>query len=194
MSSLVNPGRVRVPRQAPSAIERARLALVPTRTVRAPRAPFAVLVALLLGAGVVGLLMFNTHMQQASFYATSLQQRADALAAKRQALEMEVARLRDPQQLAAAGRKLGMVVPPVPAFIDLRTGKISGIPTPATSEDTMRITSLPAGLPEEFNKKPRYIKLPPPPAGNSVQTQADDGPASAGGTPAGGRNNSATAR
>ena len=40
---------------------------------QAARTPFVVLVIGLLVAGVVGLLMFNTHMQQASFRATALQ-------------------------------------------------------------------------------------------------------------------------
>lgn len=95
MSSLLVPVRGRTSRTASSALERARLALVPVRVSRAPKAPFAVLVLAVLGAGVVGLLMFNTHMQQGSFYATSLQARADALTARDHRLRTRCARRGD---------------------------------------------------------------------------------------------------
>ena len=62
MSELVSQARARAPRFAEAAAERARLTLVPPRRMRAPRAPLAVLIFVILGAGVVGLLMFNTHM------------------------------------------------------------------------------------------------------------------------------------
>ena len=57
--------------------QRARLTVVP-RTGPAPaRLPFVTLVSFVLLAGVVGLLMFNTSMQQAAFAATALEQQAD---------------------------------------------------------------------------------------------------------------------
>src|SRR3982751_3586875 len=133
MSELTSP--IRTSRPAPSALERARLALVPVRVANAPRAPFAVLVFLILGAGVVGLLMFNTQMQQDSFYATRLQNQADRLTAQQQSLQMDLDGLRDPQHLAWAASQLGMVQAPVPAQINLLTGKVEGIPTVATPED-----------------------------------------------------------
>ena len=68
---------------------------------QAARTPFAVLVIAMLVAGVVGLLMFNTNMQQASFKATALQERVNVLTAKEQSLNMELdAAARPP----AAGR------------------------------------------------------------------------------------------
>jgi len=197
MSSLTSPGRVRAPRTA-AAVERARLALVPARAVGAPRAPFAILVFLILGAGVVGLLMFNTQMQQASFRATELADRAATLAAQRQALDMELERLRDPQRLAGAGRELGMVVPPVPAFLRLSDGKVLGIPTAATSADTMRIYDRPARTPSVLNPADRVIEVvaktpKTKPAKNSGQTRAGNGPASTDSTAAAGSNDAASA-
>ncbi len=186
MSSLTSPGRVRAPRTT-AAVERARLALVPARAVGAPRAPFAILVFLILGAGVVGLLMFNTQMQQASFRATELADRAQALAAQRQGLDMELERLRDPQRLAGAGRELGMVVPSVPAFLRLSDGKVLGVPTAATSADSMRIYERPSRTPSVLNPTDRVIEVvAKTPTGkssaraakNSGQTRAGDGPAS----------------
>ena len=91
MSSLINSAkagaRTRVPRFAEAAVERARLTVVPPRRqldrTQAARTPFAVLVLVMLAAGVVGLLMFNTNMQQLSFTATSLQDRVNVLVGDR---------------------------------------------------------------------------------------------------------------
>lgn len=179
MSELTSP--IRTPRPAIAAVERARLALVPVRRVNAPRAPFAVLVFLILGAGVVGLLMFNTQMQQDSFYATRLQQQADQLTAQRESLQLELEALRDPQRLAQAGRQLGMVVPPTPAFVDLVTGRIVGTPTRATSSDGMPINAKPAPLPGPLRPKPIIVKVTskaPATTAKPGQTAAGDGHAS----------------
>jgi hypothetical protein len=79
MSSPAFQIRSRVPRMAEAAAERARLRVVPRRRVRAARVPFVTLVSLLLVGGVAGLLLFNTSMQQASFTATALENRAASL-------------------------------------------------------------------------------------------------------------------
>ena len=75
MSTLITQAKARVPRFAEAAVERARLTVVPPRRAigqtQAARTPFAVLVIAMLVAGVVGLLMFNTNMQQSSFRATA---------------------------------------------------------------------------------------------------------------------------
>jgi hypothetical protein len=172
MSTLVSQARARAPRFAESAVERARLSLVPVRRTRPPRAPFAVLVFAILGAGVVGLLMFNTHMQQASFYATRLQQQADDLTARQQALDMDLERLRAPQRLAEAGKALGMVAPGVPAFVRLSDGTVIGTPTPASPDDSVRIDPLPPGLPRELQRKPIIVRVPAP--GTTAPDTAQD--------------------
>ncbi|MDQ6688269.1 MAG: hypothetical protein M3Z50_11790 [Actinomycetota bacterium] len=175
MSTLISQARNRVPRFAEAAVERARLSVVPARAVRAKRTPFAVLVIMLLAAGVFGLLMFNTNMQQSSFYATSLQARADALTAKEQSLNLELQQLRDPQRLAVVGKKLGMVAPQEPAFIDLRTGRILGTPMPATPLDAMRINSFPVQKPAELRPKPLVIQVRAKPKANTATTSTTRG-------------------
>ncbi len=196
MSSLTSPGRLRTPRTA-AAVERARLALVPAPVAGAPRAPFAVLVALILGAGVVGLLMFNTQMQQASFRATELSERAEALAAQRQALDMELDRLRDPQRLAVAGRGLGMVMPPVPAFLQLSDGKVLGTPTVASAADGMPIYDRPARVPSVLNPPATVIEVVAKPSKAATkkngQNRTSTGPASGDGSAAAGTNDPAAA-
>ena len=155
MSTLISPlmdgARSRVPRFAEAAVERARLTVVPPRRTlgrtQAARTPFAVLVIAMLAAGVVGLLMFNTSMQQTSFKATALQDRVNVLTAKEQSLALELDELRDPQHLAVAAKELGMVAPSQPAFVRLADGRVLGNPTPATVGDTVRVNPLPSKKP-----------------------------------------------
>ena len=117
MSSTAPQLRSRLPRLAEAAVERARLTVVPRRRARTPRIPFVTLVSLLLLGGVVGLLLFNTSMQQASFAATALEDQATSLSAREQTLQMELERLRDPQRVAEAAKRQGLVIPSAPAFL-----------------------------------------------------------------------------
>lgn len=140
MSTPVVALRARVPRLAGAALERARLTVVPQRRRRRTSpVPFLMVVSMLAVGGVVGLLLFNTSMQQASFAATSLQQQSDALVARQQALETQLAHLRDPQVIAVKAQRMGMVLPISPAVLDLATGKVKGTPTPATRLDPLRL-------------------------------------------------------
>ena len=167
MSTLITAARDgarnRVPRFAEAAVERARLTVVPPRRAigrtQAARTPFAVLVIGMLVAGVVGLLMFNTNMQQASFKATALQEQVNTLTAREQALNMELDSLRNPQRLAVAAKDLGMVPPSQPAFIRL-DGTVLGAPVPATGADAVRINPLPTPKPASLKQKTIIIKVP----------------------------------
>jgi outer membrane biosynthesis protein TonB len=182
MSTLINSARAgaraRVPRFAEAAVERARLTVVPPRRslgrTQAARTPFAVLVIMMLAAGVVGLLMFNTNMQQASFKATALQDQVNVLTAKEQSLAMQLDQLRDPQQLAASAKHLGMVAPAQPAFVRLSDGRVLGTPTPASPAEAVRINPLPSQLPPAIKQKVVIVKVP------AVKGAASKGPASKG--------------
>lgn len=185
MSSLMSQARTRVPRFADAAAVRARLVLVPARATTARRAPFVVLIFALLGGGLVGLLMFNTNMQQASFHVTRLQQQATALTAEQQALDMQLERLRDPQRLARAGRQLGMVAPPEPAFVRLSDGRVLGHPTAATPDDAVHIHAYPAAKPKSLSPAPLVIRVKAPVDGSAAKTT---------GTSAGASPKSATAQ
>ena len=147
----------RLPRIADQAVERARLTVVPRRQTRAARVPFVILVAMVLLAGVVGLLLFNTSMQHASFRATALEAQARRLHTVEQSLQMQVDRLRDPQRVATRARSLGMVPLVNPAFIELGSGEVLGNPVPATAADRQRLTPLPTRPPAAFRKAPVRI-------------------------------------
>lgn len=182
MSTLMNQARTHVPRFAEAAVERARLTVVPRRVQRAPRVPFVTLVSLLLVGGVVGLLLFNTHMQQASFVATSLESRAAMLDAREQSLRMELDRLRDPQRVAAQAKQLGMVPAASPAFLRLSDGAVLGSPAPATAEDAIRIMPLPAPKPALLRPAPVVVEPP------RVKRERDTARASSGTDTRGGTN------
>jgi cell division protein FtsL len=162
MSTLMNQARNRVPRFAEAAVERARLTVVPRSTGRrAARVPFVTLVSVLLVGGVAGLLFLNTSMQQVSFTATAMEQKASELEAQRQSLQMELDSLRDPQRVALQAKQMGMVPPATPAFIRLGDGKILGKPTPASDADSIRVTPLRTAKPRNLRQRTVIEKVKP---------------------------------
>ena len=163
MSSTAPVLRARVPRLAGAALERARLTVVPRRRRRRTSpVPFVMVVSMIAVGGVVGLLLFNTSMQQASFAATDLQNRADSLLAQQQTLQMQLDRLRDPQLIAEKAQRMGMVLPTNPAVLDLRNGKVLGQPSPATGIDRLRLLPPPPVKPASLDPAPHVTVVQPP--------------------------------
>lgn len=166
--------RARLPRIAQEAVERARLTVVPRtrRRTRAPRVPFVALISTILLAGVVGLLLFNTSMQQASFRATALEQQASDLAAKQEAMEMELAEQRDPQNIAEQAQAMGMGIPSTPSgVIDLAAGTIEGDPVPVTAEDTVPLVPPGPTRPAAFDPAP--VTVQPDSSGGGGERNGD---------------------
>jgi cell division protein FtsB len=156
-ASPLGPIRRRVPRLpqlSGPAVTRARLRVVPRRRTRTPRVPFVTLVSLVLVAGVVGLLLFNTSLQQASFAASSLEEQARTLTAREQTLRMELDDLRDPQRVAEQAQRMGMVPAVSPAFLNLSDGSVVGVPTAATRENGLRIMARPPRKPAVLTPDP----------------------------------------
>ncbi len=160
MSSPALQTRTRVTRIAQEAVDKARLTVVPRMRTRAPRVPFVTLVSLVLVGGIVGLLLFNTSMQQASFAASSLQDQADTLAAREQTLRMELDELRNPQRVAQEAQAMGMVIPAAPVFLDLRTGKTSGVRTPSTPENAIQLLPPAPAKPAVLAPPPTVVEVP----------------------------------
>jgi type II secretory pathway pseudopilin PulG len=163
MSSPALQTRTRVTRIAQEAVDKARLTVVPRVRTRAPRVPFVTLVSLVLVGGIVGLLLFNTSMQQASFAASSLENEADVLAAREQTLRMELDELRNPQRVAEEAQKMGMVIPAAPVFLDLETGRTSGVRTPATRENALQLLPPAPVKPAILAPAPTVVEVPPTP-------------------------------
>ncbi len=156
--------RERMPRLAEEAVARARLTVVPRRRVRAARMPFVTLVSLVLLGGVVGLLCFNTQMQQASFAATTLEEQATNLAAREQTLHDELQDLRSPQHLASLAQTAGMVVPESSCTMRLAAGTTEQDCMPASAANTPRLLAQPPKKPHVLNPDP-FVVLVPPAAG-----------------------------
>jgi hypothetical protein len=160
MSTPLPHSRVRVQRIAEAAVERARLTVVPrVRRSRSPRVPFVTLVSMLLLGGVVGLLMFNTTMQQNAFAATALEQQASDLTSREQTLKMDLEVLRDPQVVAEKARALGMVDGGPPAFL-ASDGSVKGVPMPATLANRVPILPPAVKKPAALNPKPIIVEAP----------------------------------
>ncbi len=171
MSGLMEQARSRLPRIAEQAIERARLTVVPRTRPAAPRTPFVLVVAAVLLVGVVGLLMFNTSMQQASFAAAELEERRAALRADEQHLLMELDRLRDPQRVTQEAQALGMVPMLTPVFLDLSDGTVIGEAAPASAVDRMRLRPLPPPVPEQYRVEPEVVEVPVEPGQEQVSIE-----------------------
>lgn len=159
--------RERLPRLADDALNRARLTVVPRRRVRAARMPFVTLVSLVLLGGVVGLLCFNTQMQQASFAATSLEAQSDNLAAREQTLQDELQTLRNPQNLATQAQAAGMVVPQSACTLRLAAKTTESGCAPATPENTPPLLPRPQKMPPVLDPAPIVVTLPPVPGSGS---------------------------
>ena len=170
--SAVSPGRV--PGLAGVALERARLTVVPRARTRTSPLPFVTLVSFVLLAGVVGLLMFNTSMQQAAFAATTLEQQAATLDAREQTLRMELDVLRDPQRVALKAQRMGMVIPASPAFLRLDDGKVLGTPTPAVRDGALRLLPRAPQKPAMLDPAPNVVTVVGEPV-DAGSTGAGDG-------------------
>lgn len=173
MSSPMPQVRSRMPRIAEQAVERARLTVVPRTRAQAARMPFVALVTMMLLGGVVGLLLFNTSMQQSSFAATALEGQATTLAARQQSLQMELDRLRDPQRIATAAQRLGMVQACTPAFLELGSATVTGKPCAADGSVPFRITPPPPVKPAALDPAPHVVHVAAPPATTTQTDQAD---------------------
>lgn len=105
--------------------------------VRAPvtpaRAPFVIVVLVLLATGLGTLLLLNTLLAQGSFTLHTLNERVANLADREQALQQRASELAAPQRLARRAKSLGMVPSQNPAFLRAEDGKILGEPVPASA-------------------------------------------------------------
>jgi hypothetical protein len=167
------PGGRAAPRVTPS---RPPLTVVRPRTATPPRAPFVLLVAGILSAGLVTLLLLNTALSQGSFTVTDLQQQAAALADREQTLAQQLASHESPGKLAASAAELGMVPGRNPVFLRTSDGKILGEPAPGVA------APKPEPVASERNERPD-ANASPDAQRNSPQQPAASGRPGADGPP-----------
>jgi cell division protein FtsB len=101
-----------------------------SRSVRAGRGPFALLVILLLSGGLIALLMLNTAVSQGSFTLSQLQQHTTSLQNEQQGLQQQIDGWSDPNALAARARSLGMVPGGDPVFLTDNGTVLGASPAP----------------------------------------------------------------
>lgn len=105
----------------------------PPAPVTAPRAPFVLLVLILVSAGIVGLLVLNTEINENSYRLEQMRERQLALDTREQQLSSQLADRQSPGNLAAAARRLGLVPAHDPAFLRLPDGRVFRVPGPHSS-------------------------------------------------------------
>jgi hypothetical protein len=168
--------RNRIPRMAEAAVERARLTVVPRARTRAARVPFVALVSLLLVGGVVGLLLFNTSMQQASFATTALEAQAETLSAREQTLRMDLEELRDPRRLAEEAQDLGLVLPQTSCVLHTGSGRVDGTCAPAVATDALPLGPQLPVKPGVLSPDPLIVQAPDTTGGSTGHTTGANGP------------------
>jgi cell division protein FtsL len=129
------PG-VPAPRFSPESAKAAGLRLVRPVRSRARKAPFVVVILMILSIGLVGLIIMSTVLQAQSFEAQKLNRQVAELETQQQLLSREVDKLQSPANVARRAIAYGMVPNTNPAFLRLSDGKVLGKPEPAKPGNT----------------------------------------------------------
>jgi hypothetical protein len=107
------------------------LRVAPPAPVSVPRAPFVALVLVVVVAGVLGILVLNTKINENAFTLNHLQDQQSRLDQQEQQLDQHLADLESPNSLAAAAHRLGLISSGTPAYLPLPNGQTVGVPQPA---------------------------------------------------------------
>ena len=114
------------------------LTVAPPAPVSVPRAPFVALVLVVVVAGVMGILVLNTKINENAFTLNHLQDQQSQLDKQEQQLDQHLAELESPNSLYRAALKLGMIPSSTPAYLQLPNGQVVGVPQPATAGQSGR--------------------------------------------------------
>ncbi|MFB7910515.1 cell division protein FtsL [Kitasatospora sp. NPDC056076] len=107
------------------------------------RTPFAVLVVVLLAAGLLGLLALNTALNEGSFELSRLQKQTTKATDEQQSLQHEIDQSSAPDALAKRAGELGMVPAGGMAFLDVPNGgKVVGTPGPAQDSPPVKKSTV----------------------------------------------------
>ncbi|GAA1335853.1 hypothetical protein [Saccharothrix algeriensis] len=126
---------------------------VTRRQAVAPRAPFVVMVMVVLGVGIAAIMWLSTQATADSYRLKDAQAEQTRLARQVEQLHQEVALAESPLELAEAAARLGMV----------------------PAGDPARLRQLPDGS-VELHGKPTEAKAPEPPPTPQTQTQTQTPP------------------
>ncbi len=124
--SALEAGPVTAPAPDPRVRPTVKAVAAPTPRIR--RVPFLLLLAGILGVGMIGLLVLNTTLQSQAFESRTLNQQAALLTNQQAQWQTRVDGLRTPATLVHKALQLGMVPNPRPAYVTVPQGKILGKP------------------------------------------------------------------
>ena len=131
---------LRAPRRSPAP---APLRVIPSRLTRSGNGAFAAMCILLLVGGLIALLLLNTALAQGSLILGDLQRESARLDDTAGNLQEEIDRASASGALARSAAALGMVRMNQRGYIDVRSGKVSGDPEPATRLNAFPIVTSP---------------------------------------------------
>jgi len=117
--------------------------VAPPVPVSVPRAPFITVVLLMVVAGVLGILVINTKINENAFYLHDLRAQQNSLDRQEQRLEREIAQRESPGNLAAAATRLGLVRAESPTYLRLPDGRELGVPRPAPAAPSQAAAAAP---------------------------------------------------
>jgi hypothetical protein len=170
MSQMTSTARVGARALNRPATTTPRLRVVTGAPLRRGDAAFGIVCAILLAAGLIGLLLLNTALAQGSFTLHDLQATSDQLTDAQAALNQSVDASRSPANLAARAVSMGMVPAQSPAFLRLSDGKVIGVATPASSGPGYTVVPMTASAPAPVVAKP--VKPAAPVVANLVKPPA----------------------
>ena len=107
------------------------LRVAPPAPVTVARAPFVAFLLVVVVAGVLGILVLNTKINENAFKLSHLQDQQSTLDQQESQLDQHLAVLEAPNSLAAAAARLGLIPSGTPAYLPLPNGQSVGVPQPA---------------------------------------------------------------
>lgn len=142
--ALVDPAVV--PSRAPRPTRQNRPELVevtPTKAQRRarPRIAYAVVAVVALGILLLAQLGISMVLSQGAYTLNSLSAEQTNLSRTQQSLSEELRVLDSPQNLARNAQALGMIANSTPVYLDPKTGRVYGTPTPAVADPATAATS-----------------------------------------------------
>lgn len=142
--ALVDPAVApsRAPLPAPG---RSRPELVEVRPTKAqrrarPRIVYAIIAVAALGILLLAQLGISIVLSQGAYTLNSLSSEQTQLARTQQSLSEELRVLDSPQNLSRNAQALGMIANSTPVYLDPKTGRVYGTPTPAAPDEATAST------------------------------------------------------
>ncbi len=130
---VVAPSRAPRPsRNRPELVE-----VTPTRAQRRarPRIAYAIVAVAALGILLLAQLGISMVLSQGAYELNSLTAEQTKLSRTQQSLSEDLRVLDSPQNLARNAQALGMIANSTPVYLDPKTGRVYGTPTPATPDE-----------------------------------------------------------